>query len=37
LRTWQAEGHLHRFGPLRAYRPLPNARIPVFASQEETP
>ncbi|MGV3492633.1 MAG: cytochrome P450 [Ramlibacter sp.] len=37
LRSWEAEGRLRRFGPPRGYRPLPNARIPVFASEEETP
>jgi cytochrome P450 len=31
LRTLEALGALQRFGPVRGYRPLPNARIPVFS------
>lgn len=31
LRTLQSTGALHAFGPVRGYRPLPNARIPLFA------
>lgn len=30
LRSLQALDALRRFGPVRGYRPLPNARIPVF-------
>lgn len=31
LRTLQSTGALQAFGPVRGYRPLPNARIPLFA------
>ena len=31
LRTLQSTGALRAFGPVRGYRPLPNARIPLFA------
>jgi hypothetical protein len=31
LRALDATGALRRFGAVQAYRPLPNARIPVFA------
>jgi cytochrome P450 len=34
LRTLEALGALQRFGPVRGYRPLPNARIPVFSKEE---
>ncbi|MDB5899546.1 MAG: putative cytochrome p450 oxidoreductase [Ramlibacter sp.] len=33
LRTLQSSAALARFGPVQGYRPLPNARVPVFASQ----
>jgi cytochrome P450 len=32
LRTLAALGALERFGPVRGYRPLPNARIPLFGA-----
>lgn len=31
VRTLQSTGALRAFGPVRGYRPLPNARIPLFA------
>jgi cytochrome P450 len=33
LRSLEASGALGRFGPVQGYRPLPNARIPVFAER----
>lgn len=33
LRSLQSTGALRRFGPAGGYRPLPNARIPVFCSK----
>lgn len=33
LRALEGTGALRPFGPVRGYRPLPNARIPMFANQ----
>jgi unspecific monooxygenase len=34
LRALQSAGALRRFGPVRGYRPLPNARIPIFSKED---